>query len=313
METRRLIFSLAGLAYVQLGLSSSASAAPSFALMPSAMMLAGIGLPGACAAPLQPALGTILGGTATMQGINKAQAILGGRLSRLELIAQQQTTSAAGGSLIAQSTLAGAAMTPGAGGSTCQMLALPQGAGFAFRPGLQHTPLGGDDFLASKRLPVSKTAFDTQWQRVSESSLPRGLTAALVRSMPAGAGTANLAAVNAWANAHIRYVDDQVLYGKSDYWADAGSTLRRGAGDCEDIAIAKLQLLAAMGIPRSEMYLTIARDLTRHADHAVLVVKQDGRHWLLDNSTNQLLDARESYDYRPILSYSSAGKWLHGY
>jgi predicted transglutaminase-like cysteine proteinase len=61
------------------------------------------------------------------------------------------------------------------------------------------------------------------------------------------------------------------------------------------------------------MYLTIARDLARNADHALLIVKQDGRYWVLDNSTNQLLDARESNDYRPILSYSSSGKWLHGY
>jgi predicted transglutaminase-like cysteine proteinase len=75
----------------------------------------------------------------------------------------------------------------------------------------------------------------------------------------------------------------------------------------------KLQLLAAMGVPRGDMYLTIARDLTRRADHALLVVKLDGKHWLLDNSTNLLLDARESYDYRPILSYSAAGTWLHGY
>ena len=203
-------------------------------------------------------------------------------------------------------------MVPGAGGANCQKLALPQGSSFAFRPGLRQ-PMPGEDFLASKRLPVSKTAFDTQWRRVSQSSLPRGTAAALTQSLPSGGGMASLAAVNAWANANIRFADDQVLYGKPDYWADAGATLKRGAGDCEDIAITKLQLLAAMGVPRGDMYLTIARDLTRQADHALLVVKLDGKLWLLDNATNQLLDAQGSYDYRPILSYSSAGTWLHGY
>lgn len=313
METRRLLFTLASLASAQLGLSSAASAAAGLSLMPSTVMLAGIGLAGDCAAPLQPALGMATAGMAGLHGISKAQAILGGKLSRLELIAQQQSSPAAGALLAADSRLAGVAMTPGAGGTSCQMLALPQSGSFAFRPGLRQMPLPGEDFLASKRLPVSKTAFDAQWQRVSRDSLPSALTAALARRMTPGASTANLAAVNAWANAHIRYVDDQALYGKTDYWADAASTLRRGAGDCEDIAIAKLQLLVALGVARGDIYLTIARDLTRHADHAVLVVKQDGKHWLLDNSTNQLLDARESYDYRPILSYSSAGKWLHGY
>lgn len=313
METRRLLFTLASMACAQLGLSSAASAAAGLALMPSTVMLAGIGLAGECAAPLQPALGTANGGMASLHGASKAQAILGGRLSRLELIAQQQSSSAASSMLAADSTLAGAAMTPGAGGTSCQKLVLPYSGSFAFRPGLRQMPLPSEDFLASKRLPVSRTAFDAQWRRVSRGSLPIALTAALARSMKLGASTANLAAVNAWANAHIRYVDDQALYGKTDYWADAQSTLRRGAGDCEDIAIAKLQLLVALGVPRGDIYLTIARDLTRQADHAVLVVKQDGKHWLLDNSTNQLLDGRESYDYRPILSYSSAGKWLHGY
>ena len=313
MATRRFLFTLAGLASAQLGLTSAASAATGLALMPSTVMLAGVGLPGPCETLLQPALDTGPVRVAGSPRVSKAQAILGGGLSRLEQIAQAQSTPVAGAALAQGNGLAGAAMTPGAGGASCQQLALPQSGSFGFRPGLRTVPVPGEDFLASKRLPVSRTAFDVQWSRVSRGSLPRGLTAALARRIPAGTGTANLAAVNAWANAHIRYVDDQVLYGKADYWADAGATLKRGAGDCEDIAVAKLQLLAAMGVPRSDMYLTIARDLTRRADHAVLVVKQDGKHWLLDNATDQVLDARESYDYRPILSYAADKKWLHGY
>jgi predicted transglutaminase-like cysteine proteinase len=313
MEARRLLFTLASLASAQLGLTSAASAATGLALMPSTVMLAAVGLPSPCDARLQPTLGAVPVSIAGAQGISKARAILGGGLSKLEMIAQAQAAPIASPALAQGATLAGAAMTPGAGGASCQDFAMPQSGSFGFRPGLRTVPVPGEDFLASRRLPVSKTAFDAQWSRVSRGSLPRGLTAALASSLPAGNGAANLAAVNAWANARIRYVDDQVLYGKTDYWADAGATLKRGAGDCEDIAIAKLQLLAAMGVPRGDMYLTIARDLTRRADHALLVVKLDGKHWLLDNSTNLLLDARESYDYRPILSYSAAGTWLHGY
>jgi predicted transglutaminase-like cysteine proteinase len=61
------------------------------------------------------------------------------------------------------------------------------------------------------------------------------------------------------------------------------------------------------------MYLTIARDLVRNSDHALLVVSLNGRNWLLDNATNEVLDASQSYDYRPILSFSGSNKWLHGY
>jgi predicted transglutaminase-like cysteine proteinase len=74
-----------------------------------------------------------------------------------------------------------------------------------------------------------------------------------------------------------------------------------------------MQLLSAIGVARSDMYLTIARDLVRNADHALLVVRHEGKYWLLDNATDELLDASKSYDYRPILTYSETGKWLHGY
>jgi len=29
--------------------------------------------------------------------------------------------------------------------------------------------------------------------------------------------------------------------------------------------------------------------------------------------TDKLLDGAMSYDYRPIMSFSASGKWLHGY
>jgi predicted transglutaminase-like cysteine proteinase len=132
-------------------------------------------------------------------------------------------------------------------------------------------------------------------------------------SLRNGNEQALLAAVNAWTNTHIRYAEDSALYGKTDYWADAPTTLHRGAGDCEDIAIVKMQLLAAAGVSRSDMYLTIARDLARHADHAMLVVRQGDKHWLLDNATSEVLDANSQADYRPIMSFSGSRKWLHGY
>jgi predicted transglutaminase-like cysteine proteinase len=61
------------------------------------------------------------------------------------------------------------------------------------------------------------------------------------------------------------------------------------------------------------MVLTIARDLARNADHAVLVVRLDGRYYMLDNATDQVLDASASHDYRPVLSFSDSQTWLHGY
>jgi predicted transglutaminase-like cysteine proteinase len=125
--------------------------------------------------------------------------------------------------------------------------------------------------------------------------------------------TARLAAVNQWVNRNIQYREDRDLYGKADYWAPSRETLRRGAGDCEDLAIVKLDMLGALGIERSRMRLVIARDLVRNADHAVLIVEGSSGAFVLDNATDRLLDARMPNDYRPIMSFTQNGKWVHGY
>jgi predicted transglutaminase-like cysteine proteinase len=119
--------------------------------------------------------------------------------------------------------------------------------------------------------------------------------------------------VNQWVNRSIEYVEDRDLFARNDYWAGASRTMKLGRGDCEDIALTKMQLLAAAGVNRDDMILTIARDLVRGADHAVLIVKLDGRFVMLDNATDAIIDATVANDYRPILSYGQHQTWLHGY
>lgn len=248
----------------------------------------------------------------------KAAAILGG-VSAFERIRLEQAASRSPTMQLVraeETKVSSAALAPGSAPPSCSHLALPRVApALAIAPGAAQRLPQSDDFLQTRRLSVSHTAFDQQWNRVSRETLSRGVVTgdAMLRRFAAGRpGEEALAAVNAWTNHRVRYVEDARLYGKTDYWAGARSTLQRRAGDCEDIAIAKLQLLAAMGVARSDMYLTIARDLARHADHAVLVVKMGGRHWLLDNATDRVLDAGASYDYQPVLSFSEGRKWLHG-
>ncbi len=253
-----------------------------------------------------------------VSSISKATAILGGKVSQLELIARAQAGS---GVLQPETTALSPSFpqeaftaSPATFGNSnnCLHFAVPASVTSLARPGLQTPPLGSDDFLASMRVSIKHTSFDAAWNRVRQENLPRGLTSHL-----AGLGTdrtesALLGTVNAWTNAKVRDVEDAVQYGQSDYWASASTTLTRGAGDCEDIAIAKMQILAAMGVRRSDMYLTIARDLIRNADHAVLIVKAEGKFWLLDNATDQVLDASQSNNYRPIMSFSTSRSWLHG-
>ena len=284
-------------------LPAAAHASVALGTMPLALAAAASFEQGQCAAMALPVSG---GPRAMPVALSKWAAILGGQPSALELIRQQQAGMAAP----AAAPLPGTGMIPRSGGE-CAMFVRQRSDFAAMRPGLGMNARGPDDFLASKRLAVSKTGFDTQWNRVRGGSLSAGLAG--VGKGSNRPGRAVLAAVNTWANTKIRFVEDRQLYGQADYWADAKSTLKRRAGDCEDIAIAKMALLAGAGVRREDMYLTIARDLARNADHALLVVKAEGRYWLLDNNTDRLLDASAANDYRPILSYSAGGKWLHGY
>ena len=300
---RRLTFVALATAGLALATPAVAQAAPAIGAMPLALAAAASLEQSQCAAAALPAAGgPRQPGEAA--AVSKASAILGGQVSRLEQMRLEQA------GLAKAAALPGAGLVPRSGGE-CAMFVRPQSEIAQLRPGRGVS--GSDDFLASRRLPVKKTGFDAQWARVRRETLSPGVTKGLVRLDATGANQGALAAVNRWANARIRYVEDRELYGKADHWAGARATLRRGAGDCEDIAVVKMALLAGMGVRREDMFLTIARDLARNADHALLVVRSEGRFWLLDNNTDRLVDASGANDYRPILSYGAGGKWLHGY
>ena len=169
-----------------------------------------------------------------------------------------------------------------------------------------------DLVLGSRMVPIARTSFDAQWQRVTGT---RSNLSAVVGRV--GAGTADrrelIGSVNRWVNREIDHAEDIDLYGRSDYWADAKTTLRLGKGDCEDFALLKMEMLAAAGVAREDMVLTLARDLIRRRDHAVLLVK-DGDGWLmLDNVGSAPLDASLAHGYRPVMSLGAKQSWLHGY
>lgn len=298
MERVRLKLSVIALSAAGLGGAAPAQASIGFGILPVSIAVSAIIPPQSQC--LVPAVDTGVSGS-----ISKTAAILGGKLSQLELIAAQQ----AGGNPLQPANTAMASQVPG---SNCLQFALRSIVQSPAGPVGITSPPGPDDFLASARVSIKHTGLDASWNRVRRENLPRGLSGTLAALGANRSGPEMLGAVNAWTNARVRNVDDAVQYGQADYWASAKLTLARGAGDCEDVAIAKMQILAAMGVGRSDMYLTITRDLIRNADHAVLIVKADGKFWLLDNASDQLLDAATSNNYRPIMSFSTSRSWLHG-
>ncbi|MCT2559286.1 transglutaminase-like cysteine peptidase [Tsuneonella sp. YG55] len=158
-------------------------------------------------------------------------------------------------------------------------------------------------------MPIGTSAPARKWDAVRLGSLagqagPWDELVAEVMRLPAADP---VRMVNRWVNWHVRYRDDPA----GDEWAPAAVTLRRGFGDCEDYALAKMALLQALGVPSDDMYLVLLRD-GRQAQHAVLAVNRQGRLFVLDDRTDRVLPAEAIADYTPILSFSGSFAWTYG-
>lgn len=171
---------------------------------------------------------------------------------------------------------------------------------------------GRPDVFGSVALPVRKTRLDARWRRVEQARLS-GAAARFAQGLSDLNAVERLEAVNRYVNRRVRFVDDSRQYGRADVWSAAADTLNRGRGDCEDYAIAKLQMLRRAGFPDRDLYLVIVKDLVGRSDHAVLVARAAGRMHVLDNGTDRLLDSEDIRDYRPILTFAAGGIWTHGY
>ncbi len=225
---------------------------------------------------------------------NKTQAILGGE-SRLAAIMAQQS-----GQPLPQLP----AVSPAGFSAPMTRAAMP-----IYRPAIA---TDRPDVFNSVALPIARTSLDRRWRKVVGGALGAA-SSAYANGLAGRSALAKLEAVNRYVNARVSFVDDIRQYGVADNWTAAADTLRRGRGDCEDFAIAKLQLLRRAGFAEKDLYLVILRDALRRADHAVLVARADGRLLVLDNGTDRLTDSYEMPDYRPIFTFSGNRVWTHGY
>jgi predicted transglutaminase-like cysteine proteinase len=181
------------------------------------------------------------------------------------------------------------------------------------RPAASEAVLSGrPDIFGTVALRVAHTPLDARWRRAENAGVG-GAPAQFAHSLSDRAPLERLEAVNRYVNRRVRFTDDEQQYGRADFWSPAGETLRRGRGDCEDYAIAKLQMLRHAGIADGDLYLVIVKDLVRRADHAVLVVRAAGHMLVLDNGTDEVLDSQSISDYRPVLTFAASGAWTHGY
>lgn len=233
---------------------------------------------------------------ASYRPMSKAEAILGAP-SAMEMLMAQQS----GQRIAVRPTQA---MAPASHGSL-------------FRPAIltyDRGPVSSDrpDIFNSVALTIGNSPLNARWSRVAAAGTS-GSASVFAASLRSHGALAKIEAVNAYVNARVRFVDDSVQFGVGDRWMAPSETLSRGRGDCEDYAIAKRAMLRAAGVADNDLYLVVLKDLTRRADHAVLVVRAAGRFLVLDNGTDRIVDSATVRDYRPILTFTAGRTFTHGY
>jgi predicted transglutaminase-like cysteine proteinase len=240
---------------------------------------------------------------AAAQSFSKTEAILGGPSALEALMAQQSGRPIAAVRLSVRPAMQPASL------SYRPMVS----AVFRDRPVVSPGVGNGRPVIfGTVALRVGRTPLDARWHKVEYSPV-RGTAARFADTLRGKDKVERLEAVNWYVNKRVRFVDDSVQYGRPDVWAAASDTLARGRGDCEDFAIAKLQMLRRAGISDRDLYLVIVKDLVRRADHALLVVRASGHMYVLDNGSDRLLDSESISDYRPVLTFAATGSWTHGY
>ena len=122
-----------------------------------------------------------------------------------------------------------------------------------------------------------------------------------------------VAAVNEFYNRKVFFRNDLDLWGQVDYWASPLETLQRGAGDCEDYAIAKYFTLVAMGVPHRKLRMVYVRANLGGSmqPHMVLAYypSADADPLVLDSLVQDLREASRRPDLSPVFSFNAEGIW----
>jgi predicted transglutaminase-like cysteine proteinase len=125
---------------------------------------------------------------------------------------------------------------------------------------------------------------------------------------------AQLQVVNRFFNQRIEFASDLQVWGHLDHWASPLETLHKGAGDCEDYAIAKYFAVLAVGMPAARLRLVYVRaqlDDGPAQPHMVLAYypSDAGEVLILDNLVDAIRTTGQRGDLTPVFSFNSEGLW----
>lgn len=136
--------------------------------------------------------------------------------------------------------------------------------------------------------------------------------AALLNNARSASVQEKLALANQFFNTRIDFRDDSVVWQQQDYWATPIEFLRKGAGDCEDYAIAKYFTLREIGVPANQLRITYVKALQLNQAHMVVTwySTPEAIPLVLDNLKTAILPATQRTDLLPVYAFNGEGLWL---
>jgi predicted transglutaminase-like cysteine proteinase len=158
---------------------------------------------------------------------------------------------------------------------------------FAAIGGPTSIPIGHAEFCKTHRADCSPNAHVVDMVELDQSRWER------------------LLEINAAVNMAILPETDEALYHIAEFW-----TYPNGAGDCEDIALAKRRALIADGWSPSDLLMAVVREANGDG-HAVLMVRTDRGDLVLDNQDGAVRVWNDTpYQFIKRQSQTDQGRWV---
>ncbi len=151
-----------------------------------------------------------------------------------------------------------------------------------------------------------------------EAARTIGSLEALINSNSTASEQEKLELINEFYNRRLRFADDRLFWGETDYWATPLQTIARSGGDCEDFSIAKYRSLLLFGVPSEKLRMTYVKAQiggpysTISQAHMVVsyYASPTAVPLILDNLIPDVRPATQRTDLKPVFSFNSDGIWL---
>ncbi|VVO43104.1 cysteine protease LapG [Pseudomonas fluorescens] len=120
--------------------------------------------------------------------------------------------------------------------------------------------------------------------------------------------------VNQFFNRQLRYEEDIDLWRLDDYWQTPIEALWKGAGDCEDFALAKYFSLRHLGVSSDKLRITYVKAVSLNRAHMVLTYYStpEAVPLVLDSLIDAIRPASQRTDLLPVYAFNAEGLWLPG-